>query len=118
MQVQPGFDRDTAATQRVCLPPFEPGDRADLDAGAFPCGSCSALADRPAVTPSDDRVLDQAATPRKTRYASHPLLEIVLSRLVPVVRSSLSHAGSFHRLSSVDGRVNGANDAGGRQSTP
>ncbi len=33
MQVQPGFDRNIASTQRVGLPPFEPGDRADLDAG-------------------------------------------------------------------------------------
>ena len=58
MQVQAGFDRNIASTQRVGLPPFEPGDRADLDAGTFPCGSCAALADRPAVTRPDDRVLD------------------------------------------------------------
>jgi len=66
MQVQPGVDRDTTAAQRIGLTPVEPGDRADLNARASPCGTClscpfsagSALADHPAVTRPDDRFLD------------------------------------------------------------
>ena len=102
MQVQPGVDCDVAATQRVGLTPVEPGNRADLDARASPCGTSlpcpsstgPALADHTAVTRPDDRFLDQAVTPRKTRYVTHPLLEIVPSLLVSVVGPSLRHSAS------------------------
>ena len=83
MQVQPSVDRDTAAAQRLGLTPVQPGYRANLDAGASSLGTCPALADRRPVERLDDGVLDQAVTPRKPRYAGHPLLEIVLFGLVP-----------------------------------
>lgn len=99
MQIQAVVDRNVASPQRVGLAPVEPGNRTDLDTAGSPGGAClrcpfsagRALAHRRVVTHPDDRVLDQAASPRKTRYASHPLLEIVLFRLVPVVRPSLGH---------------------------
>lgn len=108
MQIQPVVDRNVAVAQRVGLTPVKPGDRADFDTGASPGGPrlpylfrpSPVLPNHPAVTPLDNRFLDQAATFRKARYTSHLLLEIVLSSLVSVVPPSLSPAAS-HGASTI-----------------
>lgn len=85
VQVQPGVDRNSAATQRDRLTPVQPIERTDPD----PFWRGTGLTPLPtgpagAHTLPDDCLLDQAISLREPFHIGHPPLEVVLSRFVRV----------------------------------
>ena len=84
VQVQPGVDRNSAATQRDRLTPVQPVERTDPDPFGVRGTGLTFLPTRPtgAHTLSDDSLLHQALSLRKPLHVGHPPLEFVLSCFV------------------------------------